>query len=80
MIASGDELAIQVFEENNKLPMIANPQLSDQDIIDILAYVDGKEPIGGPPEPVVQEVDPGIELGKQLFKTNCAACQRFGPV
>src|SRR5210317_1236119 len=53
MIASGDELAIQVFEENNKLPMIANPQLSDQDIIDILAYVDGKEPIGGPPEPVV---------------------------
>ena len=41
MIKSGDKLAIQVFEENNKLPMIANPQLSDQDIIDILEYTKG---------------------------------------
>ena len=47
MIKSGDKLAIQVFEENNKLPMIANPQFSDQDIIDILEYTKGEPaPIG----------------------------------
>ena len=75
MINSGDKLAVQVFEENNKLPMTANPHLSDQDIIDILEYTKG--------EPVVQEVaaaqevDPGVELGKALFKTNCAACHKL---
>ena len=51
MIESGDKLAIQVFEENNKLPMIANPQLSDQDIIDILEYTKG--------EPVPETIKPG---------------------
>ena len=76
MIKSGDKLAIQVFEENNKLPMTANPQLSDQDIIDILAYTKGE------PAPITevtsnQEVDPGVELGKQIFKTNCAACHKL---
>ncbi|WP_372744734.1 c-type cytochrome [Lutibacter sp.] len=75
MIKSGDKLAIQVFEENNKLPMTANPQLSDQDIIDILAYTKGE-----PASAVVaasQEADPGVELGKQIFKANCAACHKL---
>ena len=72
MIKSGDKLAIQVFEENNKLPMTANPQLSDQDIIDILAYTSGVKVAVKP-----QEVDPGVERGKQLFKTNCAACHKL---
>jgi len=76
MIKSGDKLAIQVFEENNKLPMTANPQLSDQDIIDILAYTDG-EPVEPAANAVAQEVDPGVERGKQLFKTNCAACHKM---
>jgi len=74
MIKSGDKLAIQVFEENNKLPMIPNPQLSDQDVIDILEYTKG-EPVA-----VVagaQEVDPGVERGKTIFKTNCAACHKL---
>ena len=75
MIKSGDKLAIQVFEENNRLPMTANPQLSDQDIIDILAYTKG-EP--APAATVAStEVDPGVDLGKQLFKTNCAACHKL---
>ena len=75
MIASGDELAIQVFEENNKLPMIANPQLSDQDILDVLAYTKGEPVPVAEAEPV--EIDPGVELGKQLFKVNCAACHKL---
>lgn len=75
LINSGDKLAIQVFEENNKLPMTANPHLSDQDIIDILAYTDGK-PVQAD-EPVAQEVDPGVARGKDVFKANCAACHKM---
>ena len=74
LIKSGDKLAVQVFEENNKLPMIPNPQLSDQDIIDILAYTKGE------PTPVkevssVQEND--VANGEKLFKTTCAACHKL---
>lgn len=76
MIKSGDKLAIQVFEENNKLPMIPNPQLSDQDIIDILEYTKG-EPAAAEVVSEKQEVDPGVERGKQIFKTNCAACHKL---
>ncbi|UMB53522.1 c-type cytochrome [Lutibacter sp. A64] len=76
MIKSGDKLAIQVFEENNKLPMVANPHLSDQDIIDILEYTKG-EPVVKETASVAQEVDPGVERGKQIFKTNCAACHKM---
>ncbi|WP_299524435.1 c-type cytochrome [uncultured Lutibacter sp.] len=76
MIKSGDKLAIQVFEENNKLPMIANPQLSDQDIIDVLEYTKG-EPVAQKTAVAVQEVDPGVARGKELFKTNCAACHKM---
>jgi mono/diheme cytochrome c family protein len=75
MIKSGDKLAIQVFEENNKLPMTANPQLSDQDIIDILAYTKG-EP-ATPKAAATQEIDPGVKRGEKIFKTNCAACHKL---
>lgn len=75
MIKSGDKLAIQVFEENNKLPMIANPQLSDQDIIDILEYTKGA-PVAAVAAGATA-VDPGVERGKQVFKTNCAACHKL---
>jgi len=75
MIKSGDKIAIQVFEENNKLPMTQNPQLSDQDIIDILAYTKG-EPVA-PKTAVAQTVDPGVDRGKKIFKTNCAACHKL---
>jgi len=78
LIASGDKLAIQVFEEHNKVPMTPNPHLSDQDIIDILAYTDGK-PAATDVAQVTKtdEVDPAIERGKQIFKTNCAACHKL---
>ena len=38
LIKSGDAQAIKVFEENNKVPMTAFPQLSDADIDNILAF------------------------------------------
>ncbi|KGO89813.1 c-type cytochrome [Flavobacterium suncheonense] len=38
LIKSGDAQAVKVFEENNKIPMTAFPQLSDADIDNILAF------------------------------------------
>ncbi len=75
LIKSGDKLAIQVFEENNKLPMTQNPQLSDQDIIDILEYTKGEEVVAT--VAAATEVDPGVERGKTIFKSNCAACHKM---
>ncbi len=39
LIASGDAEAVAIYEEYNKTPMNAFPQLSNKDIDDILAYV-----------------------------------------
>ena len=47
MIKSGDERAVAIWEEYNKAAMNAFPQLSNDDIDNILAYTDYK------PEPVV---------------------------
>jgi len=38
LIKSGDADAVKVFEENNKIPMTAFPQLSNEDIDNILAF------------------------------------------
>jgi len=38
LIASGDQLAIQIFEENNRAVMQSFPGLSNEDIDNILAY------------------------------------------
>ncbi len=40
LIKSGDAKAVKVFEENNKSVMTAFPQLSTQDIDNIIAYTD----------------------------------------
>lgn len=40
LIASGDALAIKLFEENNKMIMTPFPGLSEEDIDNILAYTD----------------------------------------
>lgn len=40
LIKSGDSQAVQLYEEWNKVAMNAFPQLSDEDIDDILAYVE----------------------------------------
>ncbi len=44
LIASGDDAAQEIFEEYNETPMTAFPQLSEQDINDILAYVEQPKP------------------------------------
>ena len=40
LIESGDADAIAIFEEYNKIPMTPYPNLTDQDISDIIAYTD----------------------------------------
>ena len=40
MIKSGDERAVAIYEEWNKVAMNAFPQLSNEDIDNILAYTD----------------------------------------
>jgi cytochrome c2 len=55
MIAAGDETAVQLFEEWNRSVMTAFPQLSDDDVRNIIAYVDAEEarlaagPVAGAP-------------------------------
>jgi len=62
LIKSGDDYANKIYEEYNKVAMTAFPQLSDQDISDILAYTAAPPP--KPEEPVAgQQVvvqKPGI--------------------
>ena len=75
--ASGDQDAIDIFNEYNGMPMIAYPQFSEQDINDILAYTDG-EPVEAKSTAVVaQEVDPLVAVGKKLYQTNCASCHKL---
>ena len=54
MIKSGDATAVKVFEENGKVPMTAFPQLSEEDIDNILAYT--SEPAPAPEAPAVAQV------------------------
>jgi cytochrome c2 len=44
LIKSGDSQAVQLYEEWNKVAMNAFPQLSNQDMNDILAYVETPKP------------------------------------
>ena len=75
LIKSGDKLAVQVFEENNKFPMPPNAHLSEQDIIDILAYSKG-EP-AAVKEVVSSAQGNDVANGEKLFKSNCAACHKL---
>jgi mono/diheme cytochrome c family protein len=52
LIKSGDPYAVKIFNEWNKVAMNAFPQLSDQDISDILAYT-----AAPPPAPVDTAAD-----------------------
>lgn len=56
LIKSGDKDAIAVYEEYNKVPMTPFPQLSDQDIDDIIAYT------SAPIEKQVQEEESEQEV------------------
>lgn len=48
LIESGDALAIEVFEANNKIPMQAFPNLSDAEVSSIIDYIANWEPQAGP--------------------------------
>lgn len=73
LIKSGDKDAIAIFEEYNKIPMLAFPNLSDQDIDDILAYTDGNQAVGADGKPI----DEAYLNGKKIFQINCAACHKL---
>lgn len=75
---SGDQDAIDIFNEYNGMPMIAYMHLSEQDINDILAYTDDK-PIVAEATDVAstQAVDPKVALGKKLYNKECAACHKL---
>ncbi len=79
LIKSGHKKANEVFEANNKMPMLAFDKLTDDDITAILAYVNdvasgGK---GAAPKPGKSESSAtagAADAGKTLFRNNCAAC------
>lgn len=56
LIESGDERAIAVYEEYNKVAMTAFPYFSNEDIDNILAYIQE-----GPAEVVVEDTEPDFE-------------------
>lgn len=75
--ASGDQDAIDIFEEYNGMPMIAYPQFSEQDINDILSYTSGETDSAETAVAATQEVDPRAAVGKKIFQTNCASCHKL---
>jgi hypothetical protein len=44
MIDAGDPIAVKVYEENSKIPMLSFTQLSDNEINSIIDYIDKWEP------------------------------------
>jgi len=48
-IASGDPDAVKIFNEYNKTPMITNLDLTDDQIRDVLAYIDKPEEVAVAP-------------------------------
>ncbi|MEN8185744.1 MAG: c-type cytochrome [Bacteroidota bacterium] len=72
--ASGDQDAIDIFNEYNGIPMTPYPNLSEQDINDIIAYTDDK-----PAESeAVTAIDPKVVAkGKGLYQTHCVACHKL---
>jgi len=70
LIDSGDTLAVQIFEEYNRIPRMAYPSFSEEDIDNILAYLDEAEVI----EVVIDESEKIKIKGKKIFNANCVAC------
>ena len=60
LIASGDKTAVAVFEENDQKVMPPFPQLSEEDIDNILAYVSQPKP---EPAALTSEADKAAEAG-----------------
>lgn len=68
LIKSGDKDAVAIFEEYNKVPMTAFPQLSDADIDDILAYTSQPKP--EPKKPVSATASAEDSQGKGGISNN----------
>ena len=68
LIKSGDALAVKVFEENNKIPMSAFPQLSDADVDDIIAYTMEVKAVAA--APVAAEKLPGADANAGGISNN----------
>jgi mono/diheme cytochrome c family protein len=75
--ASGDQDAIDIFNEYNGMPMTAYPQLSEQDINDILVYTNGEPEEAPATAALTQEVDPKVAEGKKLYQVHCASCHKL---
>ena len=50
LIDAGDPVAVQVFEEYNKIPMPPNPQLNEDQVKDLLLYIESGGKIPGAAE------------------------------
>lgn len=59
MIKEGDKLAVQLFEEYNKVPMPDN-NLTDEEIKELLAYIENPAAFEDKVEKVVVEADPNF--------------------
>lgn len=81
VIESGDTYAVKIFEENFNIPMTPMPQLSEEDINNILAYTASPElateSVTETTEQSTSVVNGDPETGKALFNTNCAACHHL---
>ena len=64
MIKEGDKLAVQLFEEYNKIPMPDN-NLSDEEVKKLLAYIENPEAFEEESEKVVVEADPNFLENEQ---------------
>ncbi|MFD0992207.1 c-type cytochrome [Tenacibaculum geojense] len=71
--ASGDKDAIAIYEEYNQSNMTAFPQLSDQNIDDILYYTTVGEIGGGPQDPKVKDQEVKEAAPKWLLGILAAA-------
>lgn len=67
MIKAGDPIAVQLFNEYNKSIMNSFPQLSDQDIDDILAYT--SEEKAAPPQVAGSAAPPGSQSDSGVSNT-----------
>jgi len=63
MIQSGDELAVQVYNENNQVMMTTFDFLSDEEILNIMAYI--KDQTDNPPAAAATPVSGGGEVAGQ---------------
>lgn len=79
VIDSGDEYAKKVFEEYSNIPMPANPSLKDNEINNVIAYINAvSDGSFGAKKASGAAVGGGdtaaLDNGKKLYKDNCAAC------